>query len=191
MKKILTDCDGVILDWENAFHDWMRERGYNRVKQNTYDLSVAYDLHRENKHDVVSEFNNSSRIGWLEPFRDAKQMIKNLNQQGYVFHVITSLSLDPYSKKLRQHNLNSVFGAECFCELTCLDTGADKHTALEPYRDSGLFWIEDKKENSVLGAEMGLRSILIDHSHNRDLDDKRITRVNNWKQIHDLIIAEE
>jgi len=187
MKKILTDCDGVLLDWENAFHDWMVQRGYNKVVQGTYDLSVAYDLHHEHKHDVVTEFNNSSRMGWLQPFRDAADVIPVFFDHDYRFEVITSMSLDPYSGKLREYNLDDVFGSDAFCGLTCLDTGADKHAALEPYRDSGLYWIEDKWQNAVLGADMGLKSIIIDHPHNREMYDSRITRVENWKQIYNII----
>ena len=55
-----------------------------------------------------------------------------------------------------------------FSELVCLDTGADKDDALERYRDSGLYWIEDKVQNANLGATLGLNSILIEHSHNKD-----------------------
>ena len=31
MKKIVTDCDGVLLDWAFAFDVWMREQGYFRL----------------------------------------------------------------------------------------------------------------------------------------------------------------
>jgi FMN phosphatase YigB (HAD superfamily) len=41
MKKILTDCDGVLLDWETAFHDWMVNKGYSKVVHDTYNLDVA------------------------------------------------------------------------------------------------------------------------------------------------------
>ena len=27
-KIILTDCDGVVLDWEFAFSNWMEHRGH-------------------------------------------------------------------------------------------------------------------------------------------------------------------
>ena len=30
MKTILIDCDGVILDWEGAFHEYMSSMGYER-----------------------------------------------------------------------------------------------------------------------------------------------------------------
>lgn len=187
MKKILTDCDGCLLNWEDAFHEWMISRGHSRVVQNTYDLSVAYDLHHEHKHDFVTEFNASARMGWLKSFRDAEQVVPQFSKAGYQFEVITSFGLDEYAGKLRKYNLEQVFGADTFCGYTYLDMGADKTNALLPYKGSGLFWIEDKGSNAVLGADMGLTSILIDHPHNRDITDPRITRVDNWQQVFDII----
>lgn len=190
-KKILTDCDGVLLWWETAFHQWMTEQGYNKVQHGTYDLSVAYDLHRENKHDVVKEFNNSAWICCLEPFRDALSGVARLVEAGYTFDVITSLSTDPYARKLRQQNLDSLFGKKPWHELICLETGGDKDHALEPYRDSGLYWIEDKWENAVLGAEMGLTSILINHPHNQHGHHDMVTRVDNWQEIVSIVLDHE
>jgi len=190
-QKILTDCDGVLLDWENAFHEWMTQRGYNKVQYGTYDLAVAYNLHKENKHDVVREFNASAWMCCLEPFRDARSGVARLVEAGHVFDVITSLSLDPYAKKLRQQNLDTHFGKTAWNDLICLDTGADKDAALEPFRDTGLWWIEDKWENAVLGADLGLRSVIITHDHNREFNDPRIVRVNTWNEIADLVLTEE
>jgi len=49
---------------------------------------------------------------------------------------------------------------------------------------------EDKWENAVLGADLGLRSVIITHHHNKDNYDPRIIRVDTWNQIADLILSE-
>ena len=49
---------------------------------------------------------------------------------------------------------------------------------------------EDKWENAVLGADLGLRSILIDHPHNRDKHDDRILRLKTWQEIVEVILSE-
>ena len=190
-KIILTDCDGVLLNWEESFHQWMTQKGYNKVRHATYDLAAAYDLHRENQHDVVREFNASAWMCCLPQFRDSMSGVARLVEAGYRFDVITSLGLDPYAKKLRQQNLDTVFGKTPWNSLTCLDTAADKDAALEPYRNTGMWWIEDKWENAVLGADLGLRSIIITHDHNREQSDPRITRVNNWNEIANIILDAE
>jgi hypothetical protein len=113
--------------------------------------------------------------------------VKRLHEEhGFVFHCITSLSLDPNAGKLREMNLNKLFGSTAFERVVCLDTGADKNAALEPYRDSGLWWVEDKPENADVGYTMGLKSILMEHGHNMK-HECPYPVVKNWREIYSII----
>ena len=189
MKKlILTDCDGVLLNWEFAFCCWMEDRGCNPIRSDVYDMAVRYGKTKAEMKSLIKIFNESAAIGFLPPQRDAMHYVKKLHEEhGFVFRVITSLSLDPYAKKLRVRNLDKLFGS-AIDDVICLDTGADKDEALEPYRDSGLVWIEDKLENAELGVELGLNSILVEHEHN--MDQKNIPLAKNWKEIYDMVTGE-
>jgi len=190
-KLLLVDADGVLLDWEWAFSVWMQERGYTLTADNkkSYYLHHHYnELEEKDAKKVVKTFNESAAIGFLPPLRDAMYYVKRLHEEhGYGFHCITSLSLDENAGKLREMNLRKLFGKTAFEQITCLDTGADKHTALEPYRDSGLWWFEDKIENAIVGHDMGLNSVLIEHGHNMTFEHPNIPRVKNWKEIYKLI----
>lgn len=190
MKTILTDADGVILDWEVHFHNWMEAQGHTKVRNDVYHLGEQYNISRDESKRLVIEFNNSSWIGMCPALRDAVSGIAELYKNGYNFVCITSLSLNPLAKELRWQNLRTLFGPEPFVDLICLETGGDKDAALEPYRDSGLYWCEDKPENALLGANLGLNTIIVDHTYNRDLDDPRIRRVTNWKDITGIILDE-
>ena len=37
-RKIILDCDGVLLDWAYAFDVWMCEQGYQRLKNTDLNL---------------------------------------------------------------------------------------------------------------------------------------------------------
>jgi hypothetical protein len=188
-KLILTDCDGVLLNWEFAFECWMETHGYKVVDTSAYNIGQRYGI--DNSKKLVRQFNESAAIGFLPPHRDAMHYVKKLHEEhGYVFRVITSLSLDPYAKKLREKNLIKLFGS-AMESVICLDTGADKDEALEPYRGSGLYWIEDKIENAVVGSNLGLNSILMEHEHNMHYIDNLIPLVRNWREIYDKILMEE
>jgi hypothetical protein len=114
--------------------------------------------------------------------------VKRLHEEfGYVFHCITSLSLDPNAKKLREMNLAKLFGKTAFETVVCLDTGADKDAALLPYKDTGCWWVEDKPENAVVGHDLGLRSILMEHGHNMYHYHDAIPIVKNWREAFELI----
>lgn len=184
-KVILTDCDGVLLDWAYAFDRWMKRHGYRIQEPEAYDIKIRYDLGAVNKDRLVRMFNESATIRKLPPLRDAIKYVKKLHEEhGYVFHAITSLSNDEYAQHLRTKNLCELFGPTVFETYVYLDTGADKDEALAKYKDSYCFWIEDKAENAYLGQDLGLQSIVMGHTYNTDY---MFTRVQNWKEIYDLI----
>ena len=186
-KLILTDCDGVLFDWEYAFDQWMRKHDYAVEVTGDYRMDVKYGLDRKETMRLIRMFNESAVIRKLPPLRDAIHYVKKLHQEhGYIFHAITSLSKDDYSQHLRTKNLREMFGDSVFDKYIYLDTGADKDEVLEDYRDSGCYWIEDKPQNVDTGIEMGLDGVLVAHDHNADYNGTA-KRVANWKEIYDIV----
>ena len=186
-KVVLADCDGVLLDWAGTFNRWAKDRGYNKVSSEHYDMHLCYDITKDESRELINTFNESAAICQLEPFRDSKFWVKRIYEEfGFKFRVITSLSTCPYAGKARDMNLRYHFG-EAIEEVICLETGSRKLEALRPYEYTGMFWIEDKFENYKDGLDLGLNSILISHDHNitsRSYDD---VVVDNWKQIYKII----
>jgi FMN phosphatase YigB (HAD superfamily) len=192
-KLILVDCDGVILDWEYAFSVWMEQHGHEKQPgyQFIYDIGEQYGITKPQAKQLIKIFNESAAIGFLPALRDAMFYVKRLHEEhGFVFHCITSLSLDPNAGKLREMNLQKLFGKTAFERVVCLDTGADKTAALEEYRDSGCYWVEDKPENAEVGHQLGLRSILMEHGHNMK-HECPYPVVKNWKEIYSIIAPSE
>jgi FMN phosphatase YigB (HAD superfamily) len=183
-KVILTDCDGVLVDWLYGFKEFMAERGYTEQDPTGYAIWKRYGfINKEAGEGLVREFNNSAAMAYLTPNLDAVKYVKKLHEEcGYVFRVITSMSLNKYAYKARLKNLHDLFGENVIDELVCLDTGADKDHALEPYKDSGCVWVEDKYKNAKLGQDLGLDAFLIDLPHNRQFEfDNRVT---GWEDIY-------
>lgn len=189
MKKlILTDCDGVLLDWENAFEEWMAKRGYQKIENydiTAYGLHVHYGIPRKEAQSLVRQFNESAAIGFLRPLRDAQRYIDLMAQKGYKFVVITSLSTDAYATKLREQNLKNVFG-NAIEKVVCLDIGADKDEELVKWIGKADYWVEDKWENAVIGASLGFKTFLVKHDHNDEKDHvlHGITKVDGWSEIY-------
>ena len=193
-KLILTDADGVLLDWEWAFNVWMQEHGFEEVPGSklNYDMSVRYGIPTEQVKKLIRIFNESAAIGFLPALRDAVYYVKRLHEEhGFRFHCITSLSLDPNAQKLREMNLNKLFGTSAFERIVCLDTGADKDEVLQEYEGTGCYWLEDKIENAEAGYRAGLRSLLVEHGHNMHYHHEGITTVKNWREIYQLITDQE
>lgn len=192
-KVILTDCDGVLLNWEYAFSVWMEQHGYKTVidARFMYDIGKRYDLDEKKKHSLIKRFNESAAIGFLPPLRDAIHYVRRLHEEhGYVFNVITSLSKDKNAQKLREMNLKKMFGESVFTDIVCLETGADKHEALEPYRDSNLWFIEDKVENAEVGHDMGIKSVIMEHAFNMRYKGL-LPKVKNWAELYEMIVSDD
>ena len=188
-KIILTDCDGVLLQWEKAFHEWMALNGFEQKGHGHYDIDMMYHLPQGFKSTLISIFNESAWMGYLDPIEGSVEAVKKLADDGYKFIVITSQTTDVKANNLRKQNLHNVFG-DVFEDFVFLDTGSGKVEALSKYQDQGLFWIEDKPENALVGADMGLVALLLDLPHNKEYNtDNRlpVQRVMNWQEIYNVI----
>ena len=189
---ILVDADGVLLNWEYAFAIWMETHGFKKVPggELEYDIGRRYNIDWDQGKKLIKMFNESAAIGFLPPLRDAMYYVKRLHEEhGFVFHCITSLSTDPNAQKLREMNLAKLFGSTAFEKVVCLATGADKDEALKPYESTGCWWIEDKPENAIVGHNLGLRSILMEHGHNMWHYHQDIPVVKNWKEVYNIITS--
>ena len=189
-KTILTDCDGVLLNWDWAFITWCKFKGIVDedvvIDYKKYDMVERLDFNTEvDCPDLVREFNSSAAIGFLPPLRDAVEYVTKLGDEGWRFVVITSMSTNPYAIQLRIDNLTKMFGP-VFDEITSLDTGADKTFQLSKYQNSELYWIEDKIENAKVGVKLGLKSILMEHGHNMEYQGGA-RLVKNWHDVWRIV----
>lgn len=184
---ILTDCDGVLLNWDGPFDEWLvQRRGFKAPAQRNGRVLSSYNLSHDEIDELVYAFNETANVGFLPPFRDSVQYVKKLHSEhGFVFRVITNIGTNQYSKTLRDKNLRQVFG-NSIDTVTCLPIRSDKRVALEPYKDTDLVWVEDNVKNATLGLRLGLRSVLMDHGKHAGLS-PMIPVVKSWKVIHELL----
>jgi len=190
-KIILTDCDGVLLNWNKAFEHFMLERGFPRMlgTAEEYRLSKRYGISSHLASDLVKEFNESTLVGDLEPFADSVQYVNKLANKGFRFIVVTSISDHPNSKIYRTENLERIFG-KVFDDIHCLKTGESKENILLNWAGSEFFWIEDHMRQAEAGHEAGLKTILINHPYNNHYTTDLFPKVSlehPWKEIYRLI----
>ena len=199
-RIILTDVDGVLLEWENHFTDWMLQRSYfndsgKKVypytlldgKENTYEMAERFGLTIPEIRKEIREFNKSAWMATQSPMLGSQTWVKLLHAEGWTFIPITSQTSDIPAQEVRKKRLEELFG-DIFYNYHILDTGADKDNVLAEFHNTGLYWVEDKPKNALAGLNYGLKPIIIDHPYNRDFNHPDITRVNNWKQIHKILV---
>ena len=192
-KIILTDCDGVCLDWEFGFHTWMQTHGHTLHDKDVYSVATQYDLSKSTAKGLVEIFNSSASMGFLPPLRDSQYYIKLLSEKlGYKFVAVTSLSHDESAQKLRTCNLKKLFGEDTFLEYHYLGCGDDKDEILTELaaKYHGSIWVEDKYINAEVGHNLGFEALLMEHGHNLNyVGPARV--VKNWEDIYNYVIRRE
>ena len=130
-KKIILDCDGVLLDWAYAFDVWMAEQGYLRLPNSTkyYYQSMRYGIDKKTANQQVKIFNESGCVGFIPAYKDAVEYVNKLYTLGWRFEVVSCLDKDKYAQKLRAKNLLHLFG-DVFDFIDC---GLDYSIGKEKY----------------------------------------------------------
>ena len=55
-KIILTDADGVLLDWEYAFNVWMEQHGFTLQEPLKYNIGKRYGIDMEQGKKLIKVF---------------------------------------------------------------------------------------------------------------------------------------
>lgn len=188
-RYILTDIDGVVLDWERGFHEWMRSNRYVLEDNEVYGVHNMYAVERDVARKFVQTFNESAACGFLKPMKKAEiYMPKIAKEFGYKFIAVTSFGTEEYSQRLRTQLLRDVVG-DIWEDIYMIGMGDDKDDILADLRKSyeGAIWIEDKPENAETGARLGYDSLLMEHPHSEDYEfkfDYPVYKVKDWEQIY-------
>ena len=179
MKYILTDIDGVCLDWQTQFEKFLQFHYPDK------DPKVDPTARHNNLEDEMNQFIGSAWQGWCQPLRDAVEILTKLKQQGYQVHGCTAMGFDPYAIALRKINLERHF-PNVFDRLDTSESGAGctKEDWLAQYRGHKCVWIEDKWGNAIAGATIGHKTFLMRHEYNASSDHPKVTKVDNWQQIY-------
>ena len=98
-RIILTDVDGVLLEWEHHFTKWMLQRTYfdkkgSRFhpyrlledKESTYEMAERFGVTIPEIRKEIREFNRSAWMGTQRPMPDSQTWVKLLHAEGWTFY---------------------------------------------------------------------------------------------------------
>lgn len=140
---LLTDIDGVVLDYDHGFSMYLKERGYDSYS----DFWKYEDF--DAQQELVQKFNHSDHFSKLPIFNDAKEYLNEMSRKGYAIVAITACGDHSEIIKKRTQNLASL----PIDELICLPLSSSKKSVLEKYTPT--IWIEDSYNHALDGANWG------------------------------------
>ncbi len=187
-KLILTDIDGVVLQWGKTFGHYIKEMGLvpdTHIIRPAYKVEKILNISREEAFTLIYEFHHSKYFTDLVPYADAFMYINHLAKEGYRFIAITACG--KANNKIiydnRYKNLNKYFH-NIFEDLHIMPLGESKAECLSKYKNA--YWIEDSLKNAITGLEFGHFTFFINREE--DLRDQgshpMITEFSSWKEIY-------
>jgi len=181
-KLLLTDVDGVVLNWSEQFNKYLKQYHPDKAL-----MDPTTFLQTEDIGQLIKGYNLTAWIGFLQPLRDAQEVLPRFKEQGWTIIACTSMGTDQYANALRKQNMEQVF-PNVFDRIDIIPFMEPKDKWLSHYKDSGAVWVEDKWANAIAGADQRLNTYLMRHEYNANGDDSRITKVDNWQQIASKVL---
>jgi FMN phosphatase YigB (HAD superfamily) len=171
-KLLLTDIDGVVLDWLGSFKHYLTDRG---IEQNDQTLDGLIEQH-------VETFQQSSYyFGCLKTCKKSEMYLKKIHDLNYKIVAITACGTSDVIKSFRQNNLYQHFG-DLFDDILFVNVHDSKQPLLQSF-DSAV-WVEDNYTHYVSGVFCGHNSFLIQHPYNAH---HSANFVQDWQDIYEKI----
>ena len=197
-QPVIFDCDGVLLDWEKGFFEWMKKVHPEYILKTPYpghwDLHHWIGCDKEKAMFLVTKFNNSTAFGNLMPMSSAQRVVHDLHIAGHPLYVVTSCSGEDGVRARRMQNLLVEFG-RVFQNVICLPLGLSKLDTLKAFHTvlgRGI-WVEDNYQNAAHGYEAGHQTFFLHRPHNagyhglRERDGHEIKHLENIRDLVSLI----
>lgn len=191
-KTILTDVDGVLLDYTGSFEDWILNVKFpaETIEESLYDFSTIEEwlgITLEESLKLIKEFNQTQYFSNLPSFEDAQEVVNCMKKEGYNFVAITACDDSEEAYAMRKRNLDKYF-PNVFDDIihTGLHSKEGKKPFLEKYKNA--IWVEDTYKHALEGHKLGHKTFLMDGNRNLGINvEDGITRVNSWWDIFENV----
>lgn len=187
MKPIYLDCDGVLLDWERSFREWVQIRLSKEIadRPQSWNLAEWLGVSEMRAQTLIHQFNHSDLFPTLQPVAGAIEFVENLKDYGFRMEVLSSCSRDPVVIRNRRWNLAQHFGESTFSVIECLNLGESKEPSLMVRRKG--VWIEDNYPGAMAGHRQGHMTYMVRCPHNQQWEAGSIKEIVWVDNLTDLL----
>lgn len=197
-KVILTDVDGVLLEYDAHLDAYLRAERDIHLKDEDWEgkrfLYEAANIDEDYEISIFVDFMHSSYFRSMPAKKCAQEVVMRLHKEGYRFIAITSVGqgVDYQDMKLthdnRLHNLELRFPG-VFDDVYMTNFHESKADILKQFNAS--LWVEDTVKNANIGHALGHHSVIMRSRQYRSQDNiHNLPVVDNWHMIETMIKAE-
>ena len=182
-KLLLTDVDGVLLNWKTPFVEYVKSLSDAPLVKDAEYWDIKTWIDHPRPLELVENFNTSGALRELKSANKAKEYLEKIHEQ---YDIIAVTSVNDSARLDREHNLKEVFG-NIFMNIVCVPLGCCKGTWLARFRKDSV-WIEDRPENVMVGHKLGFNSFIMDQPYNRIFDfPDDVSRVSDWAELYEIL----
>lgn len=198
MLNVITDVDGVLLDWFYGFEQWITNikgvKPVHATAPSMYSLQDKYPLTQQEIVEHIAEFNSSKYFGELLAVRGAESYFCSmLSHRNMKWSWLSCGAVDDKETEcleMRKQNLRKRFHREIPGIL--LPMSAKKLTCLAAYSElfgEDMVFIEDSLSHAMDAVKMGIKTVLLDYPYNQQQKDPYLLyRAKNWKEIYEFLL---
>lgn len=192
--NIITDIDGVLLDWNNGFDVWLKNvkhiKGKHDCAPTTYGMQDKYNLTDKQILTLINEFNSTEDFGHLQGIRDAVDVVPNIisDEQFDWFWISCFLPVNGSNQLVRERRNRNIYTSfNRYIPGICLELRESKINSLMTFDANNSIFVEDSLHHAQDSAECGFKTFLIDYPYNQSEKplSSKIIRVKTWAEIRD------
>lgn len=180
---VITDIDGTIGDWRNAFRKWtMEEFNFVQLDDPSTVMSIDVDLKLEfpTYYEMKEKFEAEGGYRLLQPYPGIEGLFNKLKNEGTQVVVYTARPADRYSRIwsdtwhwLKDHKLY----------FTDLRIGSDERISQAcrlQKAGHAVVMLEDDPSLALRAASSNIIVLLRSHPYNEGVEHKNIQRVSEF-----------
>lgn len=197
-KIILTDIDGVVLDFTQGFYSFLEDTQNIVIpheQRANFAIYKQLGWTREQDQHVMTDYAHSDYFKKIPAKECARDVLQDMRKDGWRFIAITAcltgLERQCYKTTYqnRLDNLEAHFG-NVFedLHLSTWDGGKGEHLG----RYDPAYWVDDRPHHALEGQKFGHQSFIM---HTLDFDEKdntaKLPVVHSWHEIRAHILKDE
>lgn len=191
--NLAVDIDDTLLDFVSAyilFHNETYKTNLKKEDFKTYSFNHLKGDTMKQAVSTVRQFYKTDFFKEMKPFPGAIEVIQKLKEKNELF-IVTSRPYDIKKGTLEwvSKHFSNIFSEVFFSSNYYTQAKNSGKTKAEICYDlSASLLIDDSLIYAKQVFEKGINTLLLDSPWNQNGNLEGITRVNNWKEIGDLLI---
>lgn len=179
LSFLLSDLDGVYVDWTTGFTKYMASIGHIAKHANPTVFTMQDIFPQLEKPWLhIRDYQQSEFYAKVKPYDGALEAYKEVKANGIEIIAITSCGLEPETVRMRKE---FVAAQGVFSDLFMLDMGASKTDVLKKFSNAA--FIDDQEHVALEGVNAGHLSLLKTMPYNIDVKHHKLSRVSDFNEI--------